>query len=121
MNRDEHMHEAQELLRRAHGEATDGGNEGNAAELLWGSFAHCLIAVAQRDGLPHDSHRAFEWTARHMDAAKGGNDWRSRFDSAERLRRHSYHGDLPARELRTHRQLTREGIQEFLQTLQDST
>ena len=118
MNPEEHTQETQELLRRADEEATNGGNERIAAELLWGAFAHCLIAVAQNYGLPHDSHGAFERAARHMDAAEGTNHWRSRFGSAEKLHQHFYHGHLPARELRTHRQLTREGIQELLQNLQ---
>ena len=121
MNRHEHTQEAQDLLKRADEESTDGGNDRIAAEFLWGALAHCLITVAQNNGLPHDSHGAFERTARHMDAAQGSNDWRSRFGSAERLHRHFYHGDLPAQELRTHRRHTREGAQELLRTLQADT
>ena len=60
MNQGEHGQEARELLRRTDQETADGGNERIAAELLWGAFAHCLIAVAQNDRLPHDSHGAFE-------------------------------------------------------------
>ena len=121
MNRHEHTQEAQDLLKRADAESTAGGNDRIAAEFLWGAFAHCLITVAQNDGLPHDSHGAFERTARHMDAAQGSNDWRSRFGSAERLHRHFYHGDLPVQELRTHRRHTREGAQEILKMLQAGT
>ena len=78
MNQHEHTQEATELVRRAQEESTNGGNERIAAELLWGAFAHCLIAVAQNDGLPHDSHGAFRTIARHMDATQDSNDWRSR-------------------------------------------
>ena len=117
MNQGEYAQEARELLQRGDQEAADGGNERIAAELLWGAFAHCLIAVAQNDGLPYDSHGAFERTAQHMDAVQGSNRWRSRFGSAEKLHQHFYHGHLPAREVRTHRQLTREGIQELLRTM----
>ena len=102
MNRQEHMQEAQDLLKRADEESTDGGNDRIAAEFMWGAFAHCLITVAQNNGLPHDSHGTFRIIAQHMDAAEGSNDWRSRFGSAERLHHHFYHGDLPADELQTH-------------------
>ena len=118
MNRHEHTQEAQDLLKRSEEESADGGNDRIAAEFLWGAFAHCLITVAQDNGLPHDSHGAFERTARHMDAAQSSNDWRSRFGSAERLHRHFYHGDLPAQELRTHTRHTREGAQELIKMLQ---
>ena len=66
---------ARELMRRADQEsAADGGNEMIAAEFLWGAFAHCLITVAQNEGLPHDSHGAFSRIAQHLDAAQGGNE-----------------------------------------------
>lgn len=113
MNQPEHTQEATELVRRAHEESTNGGNERIAAELLWGAFAHCLIAVAQNEELPHDSHGAFRTIARHMDAAQDSNDWRSRLGAAENLHHHFYHGDLPAQELRTHRRRTREGTLEL--------
>ena len=45
------------------------------------AFAHCLIAVALNEALHHESHGAFRHIAHHMDAAQGGNQWRSRFGS----------------------------------------
>ena len=83
MNQEEHLRMARELLRRADRESRDGGSEIIAAEFLWGAFAHCLITVALNDGLPHDSHGAFQRIAYHLDTAQGGNTWRSRFGSAE--------------------------------------
>ncbi len=85
-----------------------------AAELLWGAFAHCLIAAAQDWGLPHDSHGAFKRIAQRLDAAQGGNKWTSRFGSAERLHTHFYHGSLSDDELRTHRNHALNGALEFL-------
>ena len=117
MNQQEHTQEARELIRRADEESTDGGNERIAAEFLWGAFAHCLITVAQNEGLPHDSHGAFRMIARHMDAAQDSNSWRSRFGSAERLHQYFYHGDLPGEERRTHTRRTLEGTLELLRTL----
>ena len=76
MNQHEHTQEATELVRRAHEESTNGGNERIAAELLWGAFAHCLIAVAQNEELPHDSHGAFRTIARHMDAGRLWRPWK---------------------------------------------
>ncbi len=74
---------AQELTGRADEESTNGGKELIAAEFFWGAFAHCLIGIALNQGLPHDSHGAFEGIARHFDAAQGSNRWRSLFGVAE--------------------------------------
>ncbi len=117
MNQNEHTQEARELMRRAHEELTNGGNNRIAAEFLWGAFAHCLITIALNEGLSHDSHGAFQRIAHHMDAARGSNDWRSRFGSAERLHQHFYHGDLTTDLLRSHRRITEYGALELLRTL----
>ena len=118
MDQEEHVGMARELIRRAGEESRGGGSELVTAELLWGAFAHCLIAIAQNEGLPHDSHGAFQSIARRMDAAQGGNRWRSRFGSAERLHFHFYHGHLPDDEIRNHERATTEGVQELLRMLQ---
>ena len=117
MNQQEHTQEARELIRRADEESTDGGNERIAAELLWGAFAHCLITVGLNEGLPHNSHGAFWRIAQYLDSTQDSNDWRSRLGAAERLHRHFYHGDVLARELRTHRRHTLEGTLELLRML----
>ena len=117
MNQEEHIDMARELFRRANQESQDGGNDMIAAEFLWGAFAHCLITVAQNERLPHDSHRALGTITQHMDAAQGGNTWRTYFGSAERLHFHFYHGNLPAQELRTHRRQTVRGALELLSML----
>ena len=116
MNQQEHAQEALELMRRAQEELANGGNHRIAAGFLWGAFAHCLITVALNEGLPHDSHGAFQRIAQHMDAAQGSNDWRSRFGSAERLRQHFYHGNLTNRLLRSRRRITENGTLELLST-----
>ena len=118
MDQEEHVRMARELIRRAGEESRDGGGELVAAELLWGAFAHCLIAIALNEGLPHNSHGAFQSIARRLDASLGGNRWRSRFGSAERLHFHFYHGHLPDDELRTHQRYATEGVQELLGMLQ---
>ena len=117
MNQTEHVTMARELLGRADEESSDGGNDMIAAEFLWGAFAHCLIAVALNETLPHDSHGAFQRIAQHLDAAQAGNKWRSRFGSAERLHFHFYHGSLSDDELRTHRNHTVDGALELLRAL----
>ena len=117
MNQEEHLAMARELMRRANQESSDGGNEMIAAELLWGAFAHCLVATAQNLGLPHDSHGAFKRVAQHLDAAQGGNKWTSCFGSAEQLHTHFYHRNLSNRELQTHRDDTVNGALELLNAL----
>ena len=66
MNQQEHLQEARELMDWSQEVTESGRNPRIAAELLWGSFAHCLITVALNDGLPHDSHGAFRNIARHL-------------------------------------------------------
>ena len=117
MNQEEHVSVARELIERADEESKNGGSELVAAEFLWGAFAHCLISVALNDGLPLDSHGAFQAIARHLDAVQGGSKWRSHFGSAEQLHEHFYHGDLSAGELRTHRQDTAQATGELLRML----
>ncbi len=73
MNQEEHLSMARELMKPADQESGDEDNDMIAAEFLRGALAQCLIAVAQNDGLPHDSHRAFHRIAQHLDAALGGN------------------------------------------------
>ena len=118
MNQEEHLSMAREFIRQADEEsAADGGNQMIAAELLWGAFAHCLITVAQNNGLPHDSHGAFRTIAQHLDTAQDSNEWRSRFGSAEELHYYFYHDDVPDEEMRTHRRKTRQGTLELLAEL----
>ena len=117
MNQQEHAHEARELTARARQEQTSGGNNRIAAEFLWGAFAHCLIAVALNEGLPHDSHGAFRAITQHMDAAQGGNQWRSHFGSAGRLHRHFYHGHLTNRLLQSYSEDTANGTAQMLTML----
>ena len=117
MNQEEHVNMARDLMRRADEESGDGGNEMIAAEFLWGAFAHCLITLALIGRLPHDSHGAFQRITQHLDTTQGGNRWTSTFGSAEQLHFHFYHGELTARQLRTHSRHTSEGTQELLRTL----
>ena len=117
MNQEEHLSTARDLMTRASQESQDGGNDVIAAEFLWGAFAHCLIVVAQSQGLPHDSHGSFTRITQHMDAALGGNGWRSYFGSGDQLHQHFYHGHLPTQELRSHTRQTTKGTLELLATL----
>ena len=117
MNQQEHAQEARELTRRAQEESTRGGNHRIAAEFLWGALAHCLIAVALNEQIPHDSHGAFRNIAQRMDAVQGGNQWRSCFGSAERLHQHFYHGHLTSRLLQTYSEDTAHGTAELLRIL----
>ena len=117
MNQEEHISKAWEHLERAHHESTRGGDDLLAAEMMWGAFCHCLITVALNNGLPHDSHGAFRRVAQHIDATGGGNSWRPRFGEAERLHRHFYHGDIPARMVRAYMRRASEATRELLSIL----
>lgn len=108
---------ARELMLRAEMEQRPGGNELVAAEFLWGAFAHCLIAVAQNEGLPHDSHRAFSNVAKELAAKHHLPRWQSDFGAAENLHTHFYHGDLNAEHLHTHWNATARAVQQLLEML----
>jgi len=85
--------------------------------MMWGAFCHCLITVALNSGLLHDSHGAFRYIAQQMDSTGGGNTWRPRFGVAERLHRHLYHGDIPARLVRAYMWRTSEANWKLLSIL----
>ena len=56
-----------------------------------------------------------------QESRDGGNKWRSRFGSSERLHFHFYHGALTAQQLRTHKRAATEGTRELLVMLSAST
>ena len=105
---------ARYLVSRVEMEQLPSGNEMVAAEFLWGAFAHCLIAVAQNEGLPHDSHGAFGNIAKELAAKQHLPRWQSDFGAAENLHTHFYHGNLNTEHLRTHRDATARAVQHLL-------
>ena len=104
-------------MARAETERQRGGSELVAAEFLWGAFTHCLITVAQNEGLPHDSHGSFRHIARLLAAKQNLERWQSDFKAAEQLHTYFYHGDLDTGARRTHTRATSRAVQELLQML----
>ena len=70
---------AQEFTIRADRELRSGGNQLVAAELLWGAFAHCLIAMALNEGMAHNSHEDFRRVAYRIAEAQETDRWLSDF------------------------------------------
>ena len=108
---------AQELMARAERELRSGGKGLVAAEFLWGAFAHCLITVAQNEGLPHNSHDDLRQVAERLTFLQGLERWRSDFGAAEKLHVHFYHGNLDTAEKHTHTRATIRAVQQLLQML----
>ena len=75
------------------------GEELNGAELLWGAAAHALIAVAQENGWPYDSHGALRNVAIRLETNHRRPQWRSDFNIAEYFHTHFYHGRLTDRRI----------------------
>ena len=98
-------------------ERQNGGHQLVAAELLWGAFAHCLITVAQNEGLPHRSHEELRFVAEQLSISQNLERWRSDFGAAGKLHVHFYHGNLTQGELRTHTQATIKAVQQLLRML----
>lgn len=105
-------------MARADEERRTGGNEVIAAELLWGAFAHCLITVAQNEGLSHNSHEEFRLIAEQLAISHNAERWRSDFGAAQELHVHFYHGDLDSSELHTHTRAASRAVRQLLQMLQ---
>ncbi len=105
---------AQELTVRADEEFRSGGNLLVAAELLWGAFAHCLIAVAINESLAHNSHEEFRIVARHLANSLGQERWVSDFGAAEGLHIHFYHCNLTGQQLSTHARNTERATEQLL-------
>ena len=118
LNQEEHIRTAQELSARADEELRSGGNQLVAAELMWGAFAHCLIARAINEGMHHSSHEEFRLVAQHLAASRNLERWQSDFGAAEGLHVHFYHGNLTLQQLHTHAQNTRRATVELLGILQ---
>ena len=109
---------AQEFTIRADRELRSGGNQLVAAELLWGAFAHCLIAMALDEGMAHNSHEDFRRVAYRIAEAQETDRWLSDFGAAESLHIHFYHGNLTAQQLNTHARHTRRAAEELFRILQ---
>ena len=105
-------------MARAEMELGNGGNDLVAAEFLWGAFAHCLIAVAQNEGLPHNSHEALRQIGQRLSTSQNLERWRSDFGAAESLHVHFYHGDLDTEVRRTNMRVTIRAIRQLLRVLQ---
>ena len=112
---------AQEFAIRADRELQNGGNQLVAAELLWGAFAHCLIAMALNEGMAHNSHEDFRRVAYRLAEAQESERWLSDFGAAESLHIHFYHGNLTAQQLNTHARNTWRAADELLLILQPGT
>ncbi len=104
---------------RAEQELRSGGNGLVAAELLWGAFAHCLIARSLIEGLPHNSHEDFRRIAQQLAASQNLDRWLSDFGAAEGLHIHFYHGNLTPLQVNTHARNTQRGTVELVRMLQE--
>ena len=75
--KDEHIVMANELVRRHRQENEPGGDDLIAAEMLWGAFAHALIAVANERGWHYDSHGALRQASLRLAVEQNDPDGRA--------------------------------------------
>ena len=89
----EHAEAARDFLVEA-GDAITAGKQLNAAEMLWGTAAHAIIAVAQDRGWPFHYHRDLTSTAKNL--ALEYQDWRmwDGIKAAEQCHIYFYHGRM---------------------------
>ena len=121
MTLNDHLNTIREFIRHSDQEFEDGGNKMVAAELLWGSLAHGLIAAAEINGWKCEGHRGFQEVARRLAETKQRERWRSDVGAGEHLHSHFYQGNLTEQELQTHRAAARFAIRQLIQILQDET
>ena len=117
LSKDEHIATANELVRRYQQENEPGGNSMVAAEMLWGAFAHALIAVANEKGWHYDSHGALKRASLRLAQEQNRSMWANDFASAERLHSHFYHGNLSPRFLNNYANDAVRGIRSLMQLL----
>ena len=109
----DHIRLARDFLVRAEtGLSTDDRIVG--AELLWGSAAHALIAVALKQDLPYDSHGAFKNVARSQLDDPDLPEWLSEFNTAEQFHNYFYHGRLSDSQLAADRPKARRFVDRLL-------
>ena len=107
-----------EFVIRANAEF-ETGNEFIAAEILWGAFAHGLIAVGSLNQWRYTSHESLKRVARNLADMPGLPRWESDFAYAERLHIHFYHGRLDSLGLTQARTATRLAIDRLLNLLEN--
>ena len=117
MPKNEHIAMVNELVGRHRHESEPGGNDMIAAEMLWGAFAHALIAVANENEWPHNSHGALKQASLRLAREQNLPVWANDFASAERLHTHFYHGRSSQKSLSADTKNTFRGIQGLMQLL----
>lgn len=118
LDRSQHIVVIREFVTRANIEF-EIGNEFIAAEILWGAFAHGLIAVASLNQWHYTSHESLKRVARNLAETQGLPRWQSDFATAERLHIHFYHGRLDPLGLTQARTATRLAIDRLLDLLEN--
>jgi len=118
LGRSQHITVIREFASRANAEF-ETGNEFIAAEILWGAFAHGLIAAASLNEWHYTSHESLKQVARNLVQTQGLQRWQSDFASAERLHIHFYHGRLDPLGLTQARVATRLAIDRLLNLLEN--
>lgn len=99
-----------DFLQRSDHEFNHGGNNMIAAELLWGSVAQVLIAVAEINQWPCKGHRDYGEVAKRIAEQQLGTAWRFDVAAADQLHRHFYNGNLRGRELDSRRFAARRAL-----------
>ena len=68
------------------------GKSLKGSEMLWGTAAHAMIAVALEQSRPYDSHGALKNLAKLLRTATGQPYWLTEFSIGERFHSNFYHG-----------------------------
>ncbi len=118
LNQNQHIAVIREFVSRANTEF-ETGNEFIAAEILWGAFAHGLIAAASPNQWRYTSHESLKQVARNLAQMQSLPRWQSDFAYAERLHIHFYHGRLEALGLAQARTATRLAIDRLLNLIEN--
>lgn len=74
LGRSQHVAAIREFISRTDTEF-ETGNEFIAAEILWGAFAHGLIAVASLNQWRYTSHESLKRVARNLAETRGLPRW----------------------------------------------
>ena len=105
----QHTQTAHEFLDAADREFAVGDTM-QASEKMWGAASHAIMAIAQRRGWPHGTHRSLSQAVRRVAQELDDLEMRGMFAMAEQFHANFYHGHLEGFQVEDYREEVRRFI-----------
>ena len=102
----QHTQTANEFLQAADREFANGDTL-QASEKMWGAASHAIMAIAQRRGWPHGTHRSLSQAVQRIARELDDLEMRGMFSMAEQFHANFYHGHLEGFQVEDYREEVR--------------